>query len=487
MPVPPNTTAATAFVIGSLPYSNIQQVDDGLGMTYTVWYKFSAVVGTLDIGVNPINTMPAIPYAPTVNVYTGVPAALTPYLFFAATSPIQVPVGTVVDYFFEIVPNAGNPAPAVLQLDAYAFPTNAVQVGFILVNDDTPGFPGVIIDASGTPQNVTAPFPAGEAGDVLDTGELCFNDFTSGELRFFDSQLNPIPSATVTGVTSAPVIRTSKGLQHFYAGWTIFPGGPTTHMRSYDGTGVQQTAISTGAIGASFLGFAPNNDGTILYYSENQNNSPIKRWDLIANSALSDLAAATLGWFIADILVLSDGTIVSSFVQPFLGNSHVRIHTAAGTLLATYDLGTDTYPAGTFPRLAFAVNDPTTFWAWTHPVTGLLGGLSRFQEIRVSDGVVVTLIDNVVEFEGGIYQPSTAGLGDFGISFSCPFVVLRAAIPTTNTGPPPSGPPTIFVAPPAPPCPGELGPPRQDGIAPPAITDTCMGGSGTLGPPRTGV
>jgi hypothetical protein len=452
VPVPSNTSDATAIDITALPYTNAQQVDDS-GTTYAVWYKRTIPAGEAAMG---FSFTGALTYSPVVSIYTGTAGSLTPLLYFSSvTGPVQLPVTPGETVFFRVAADAGNPTPANLTVGAYAAPQQALAAGDFLINDDSEGYPGVVLDGTtGEAKNFIRGLAAGEAGDALATGEVCLNDFPSSSLLFYSSDLDLV--ATVAIGNSAPVIRTSVGLQRFYAGWIT---GGNGIVRSYSGAGVQQSTLTLAGV-TSFLGFAPNNDGTVLYYSLSSNNSPLKRWDLSGNAALADLAAATLGYYIPDILVLANGTIVSSYVQPFLDLQYVRIHNAAGTLLFTVDIGSNTYPGGTNPRLALDSDSATSVWAWTHPTTGL----STLQRIDTTTGTVVETITGAVEFEQGIYQPETSGLADFGVSFSCPIVVLRAAVANPHT----NDDDTLFVTEDS--GGGGEEPPDDDDDCPPLIT-----------------
>jgi hypothetical protein len=157
-------------------------------------------------------------------------------------------------------------------------------------------------------------------------------------------------------------------------------------------------------------------------------NSPVQRWDLINNVALSDLAAGVAGATgFNDVLVLNDGTILTGYAKP--GDAFVRRYSTAGAVLNTYDFGNS---VGDSPnRLAYALDDPASFWVWLHLPSG--GGTSRFQNVRVSDGAILTTFD-VVPFELGVYVGApTATPTRFGSSQSCPFLVMRPAAPTVPT------------------------------------------------------
>lgn len=455
MPIPSNLTALTAIDLGSPPASATQFVDFA-GTTFTVWYRFTALSTDLVQGffanglASQISTPPF--YRPTANLYLGPAASLS--LIQSGSPNVPALSGVLpVEYFLEIVTSAGNPTPALLILTVTSSPRSPIPIGSILINDDTAAHPGAILstDGGGT-LNFLTPQVAGEQGDILANGVSVFNDFATGDIVFYDNQLNVLQTVAL-GTT--PLIRTCHGADLFY----VYVAGAPINVQTYDATGtLTQTFVLAGV--AFMRALAAANDESILYYAERPSGSGIKRWDLPGVAALSDLAAGIAGYFVVDILVLGDDTIVASFHHTVTGDFLVRRYNAAGALLNTYNFGVSALPAGTFSRLAYAVDDPTSFWAWTH--TSIAGGFtsSRFREVQVSDGTILTDLDNVTEYELGVYQGEPTASPDalYGPSFSCPFIVLRVAIPETNTpvGSPPTS--TLIM------CPGDTAAPRDDGI-----------------------
>jgi len=428
MPAPTNQTALTAIDLGTLPASVSQNVHDA-GTTFTVWYKVTIPANGVMNGIFGFGDL--ITYTPRTIFYSG-PAAAPVAIVTAGVGdvnkPIQVPVVAGTEYFIEFITNAGNPNPAVLLIEAEMSQQLIIPVGSIIVNDDQSDnvFPAAVIGvAGGNPINFISQFPSGENGDVLTTGEYCFNDFFNNEIEFFDSQFNLVITVNI-GVLEG-FIRACHGVQLFYVGEDSNP----IVVKSYTGAGVLRDTHTLTAIN-SMKGIASNNDETILYHSLATSGAAVNRWDLIADAALTDLVAGVAGYFIIDILVLSDDTIVFSSANSATGDLDVYRYNAAGALLNTFSLGLSLFPSGTFPRLAYAIDDPNSFWVWTHP-SAPAGG-SRFREIKISDG---TFIQDIAtsEYEIGVGQKAAAATPTdrFGNSFSCPFVVSRQLINSTNT------------------------------------------------------
>lgn len=420
MPVPTNLSAATATDVGTLPAAIVQTVDDS-GTTYTVWYKYVGQAGDVVLGVFAYGD--AAVYQPTIRCWTGDAGAPTEWIagnqIFATNKPIQLPIVDGETYYFEIIPNGGDPTPAVLTLAVERAPQDPIQNGSIVVNDDSHGFPAVVLShlTNYTARRFVYPFPAGEAGDVLADGTMLWYDATADTLESYTNAFVPINSLALVGEA---IIRTCQGTQRFFVGTRTNP--VIVHLVEADGTfGANWTLTGI----SSLFALAASNDEAVLYHAPSTSGAAVARWDLIGDAPLSDFVAGVSGYFVRDLLVLQDDTIVISYGSLNTGDFFVRRYSAAGSLLNEYPFGTVLTPFFTLARLAYAIADPVSFWVWTH-LTGDEEGISRFQEIRAADGVPLTVVDHA-EYELGAYLPaeSATPLGRFGNSFSCPFLIAR--------------------------------------------------------------
>lgn len=427
MPAPTNTTALTATAVGALPYTVTQDVNFG-GTTYDVWYKYTAtadgVIGVLAFGdwVN---------YEARISVYS--PDSVTTYLnlFQFVNVPLQFPVTNGVVYYFFIESRFGSPVtPAILTLTVTAAPVDAADIGDFLINDDTEGFHAVVLSQTDGVAKRFAALVAGEAGDILPSGISAFtNDDEAPPLTvsLYDTDLALI--ATTTALTTGgftPSLR-SNNVDKFYVN---------------DFNGVVHTINSAGVFGGTTWTLplkpktmAPSRDDTILYWSRGNANDPMKRWDLINDIALSDLAAAPSALYGArfDTLVLANGHILVTWrkIGAVPEDSFIREYSAAGATIRDYTI---TYPGNNGvegPRLAIPpADDSTEFLLWnTGAITSPIAGTnlsSRFAVFQTSDGSAVTF-DRFV-FEEGVGPKLAAGWPTFGSSKSCPFVALRAEI-----------------------------------------------------------
>ena len=426
MPPPTNTSAATATPIASLPASVTQPVHDG-GTTYTVWYAYTAAAEDVWIGVWGFGDL--VTYRPRVVVWLGPVGAPVQYLggFFGDNVPIQVPVTGGTTYYFEFRTNSGNPSPAVLTLSVMRGPALAVPAGSIAVNDDTEGFPLVFLSGTtGAVLRAVHPFPAGEAGDTLDTGVVAVSNLTADQVAVYSPALALVGTQPHPGNGLFGWLRAHRSSETFYVG-----NETTGQIRTVTAAGAfGPTTWTTGS--ASLPALAVNGAQTLAYYATYSDNT-VKTWQLGPNTAGGTFHAFPGGMLPTDILVLTDDTVLIGYTTT---TTATVVHlSAAGAVLHTYPFTDLTAPFGTRSRLATALEDPAAFWIWTHHP----GGLSRFRKIQISDGVELTAI-TTTEYETGVYQPdATATPVRFGHSISCPFWIVRDGM----TGPPPVTPPVL--------------------------------------------
>ena len=424
---PANLTAATAIDLGTAPASVTQQVDEA-GTTYTVWYRWTAPASGLnEVAVWAFGDL--VTYRPVVGVYLGPVDELPTWLDIASQQnrPIQHPVVGGTTYYYRILTNSGNPAPANLTLTLKVGPSLATEAGSLLVNDDTAGFPAVVLSGTtGAIQQFLYPCPAGESGDVLSaSGVYLLNAAASDTLSLFGATHTPVAVIPFnwTGAQD-PAIRANQGQQVFYVGDPSGAGAAVIHTLTGAGAWGPTTWTLTGHTAITRIAAA--NDGSVLYFCTGALNQPIHRWTLTTDTATTDLVAAVTGYGITDLLVLQDDSIVALYIKSSATRDVIlRQYDPAGGTLASVDLSDGTITS-TNPRLAYALDDPATVWVWLHRL--IAGGeVSNFLNVRLADGVAVTTL-TVPVYEGGAYQNvATETFPGFGTSFSCPFLVLRTA------------------------------------------------------------
>ncbi len=435
MAAPTNISAATAFVIASLPYSTTQNVHDA-GTTYTVWYVYiPAADGMVDI----FAFGDLIAYTAKLNVFS--PDGVTHWPTGSASNvPLQFYGIAGQPYYFKIEPfPAGNPTPAVITLTASAFTaTTTIPAGSIAVNDDTVGLPLALLSvADASPLNYVNPFPAGEHSDVLTSGIVAVEDKSLvstnvSQVGIYDASLALITTFARSMPLSSvfDTLVGSNKVDTFYVGWGIDNDAGSGHPSFVT---ISDAGVASGVTvleGDDMLGLAPSNDATILYYcgKDGGGDYPIKRWDLVNSVGLSNLAPNIGSSYVPqNILVLADDSIVVLYHVSGVLDDLVKIYDSTGATLHTHS-----YPkplADT--RIA---SDPTYnfYWIWTKS-TGLP---SRFRKITPATGVAAVDITGSL-FELGAYRgsPTATPTVFFGHSESCPFWITREAIapPTPGT------------------------------------------------------
>lgn len=414
-----NTSAANAYEIASLPAELLQIVYDG-ATTQTVWFKFTAPINSAVAGAFGFGYSSG--YSPTNRPYSD--AGITNINGIAAVNkPLQFPITPGNTYWFRCTPNGGNPNPAALRTRIEIAPNELAETGDLVILDDAGGFPAAIVDpATGNVKRFLNPFPAGEQGDKLPiSGRVLVSDeFIDFNLKLYTPNLGSLITDVAFSWIGVPKIRTCIGGNKFYVGSTG-TGATPAEVTTVDSNG--NLGPTTWVLpSAGMTAMAANNDETILYYQNGAAilNNEVRRWDLVNDVALPNFLGTVANHVVSDILILSDDTILIAYFKSTVTRAfYVERYNAAGTLLNTYTFAT---PAtSTVPRLAYANDEPNSFWVFYHPAADI----NQFLNIKVSDGSTLASIDTSL-FEGGAYQGTSAEDNpDFGTAFSCPLFVLN--------------------------------------------------------------
>lgn len=417
--------------MGTLPYTNTQTVDDS-GTTYTVWYKITAPAEGVLAGEwfygDPTT------YRPTTELYvdgfTGgdLLGTINPNLFS------QTPLLAGRTYYYKVIPNGGNPTPAVLNVSVLAAQDLTVPSGSIFIRAASilpafqaksyTGLAAGYIDAStGAILAFENEFQVGESGDYLpNTGELLFGDeyqdpVFNRELVLYDSSLNIIATITDTWPTGGyPVIRTHRESRKFYVGTKGQFPTPCQYVTVTE-TGVASAAtILTGSIGMTAI--AANVAETFVYMAlGGVSPPPVSKWDVVGEAFAADFAAGIVGSVIFDILVMSDDSVIVGFWNSSTEALVVKRYNAAGVVLNTYTPVTPDPMSSILPRLGYANDDSLTYWLFMHRSTGF----SDFRQVGI-DGVEILDIQAPDTTYTTIETPTP--LYRFVTSDSCPFVLF---------------------------------------------------------------
>lgn len=420
MPAPTNISALTAIDLGSTyPATASQQVDDA-GTTYTVWYSTtpddSGVLGVFGFG-------DLVVYRPDTAVFIGPAAAPVPYLITNSgdNKCCYFPVTGGTTYYLRFQTNSGNPSPAMLEVSVDQHVSTAAPAGSIAVNDDANGstFPLALLDATSSDVSVlryVLNMANGEGVGTLDSGHIALGDVTTASVIVYDSSY--IALASVPN-TLGDVISSNRA-DAFYAANN---SGSDFFVDAFgiDGVVTSSTSPLTLSGGLKAIGVSP--DETILYYYGTAAAlTPIKRWDLVNDVALSNLVTMT-GKAAHDMVVLADGRIVVADTT----NDRIEIYLPNGTLddsFAAVSVNGD--------RVCRGLTDATV-WIWNKTSVG--DNQEYFREYQLSDGTMLTEIHGTSMFDTGTYMGSAvADPLRFGNSNSCPFWIIPQSIsPDTGT------------------------------------------------------
>jgi hypothetical protein len=420
MPAPTNISAATATnVSGLLPYTINQNVHDA-GTTYTVWYTYTpdytGVLGVWGFGA-------LSGYTPQTSVFDNGGVDIYGGISGYPQRPIQVPVVSGQQIWFRFLTTNSTVSPAVLSGLIQPFTPTVTPAGSLFINDASSAtyLATLLSGTTGAPLNYVLDFPGGEHMAQLANGVILVEDLDELNLKVYSAVPSPIATVAISQVVSL----SSNRLDLFYVG----------HSAASSTPGLVQTVTAAGVIGATtwdvgpgMSSLAPARDNSILYYAEGTAAAPIKRWDLVGNAGLSDLAAGVADHTIRELFVLADGTVLAIYrdTSP-VSSFFVRQFSAAGAILVTYT-AQFTDSTGSDPHLAIALDDPASFWVWFK----VAGAKSRFVNITTASGTIVST-GEWVHFSSGLSDETTTATPSvyFGHSESCTFVVTTEQ-PTPN-------------------------------------------------------
>jgi hypothetical protein len=334
------------------------------------------------------------------------------------------------DVYYLRCRHIGNSNPSILTLNVQQFVPSSTPLGSIFINNDNTLFRQGTILSPNEDHNVldfVFNFPVGEAGDISANGTFLAEEAADDSLRIgmiVNSEF--VESESIATSNTEHSIRYCLGQDKFYC--ADVESAPTT-LRIISVLGVVEDTLSMTGI-ANVKGLAANNDGTILYYTI-ENFSTVKQWDLVNNVALPDLVADIATYNGYDILVLSNDTILFSYVKPGSGAADsfiVRQYNTNGILLNTYNFDADVYTTDVPPRLGYALDEPNSYWAYM-PTSDDTNFFSRYVNVRITDGAYLSETVKQVFASGIEYLgPETeTPFARFGPAESCFIAILRSS------------------------------------------------------------
>lgn len=426
MPAPTNISAATAIDITSLPYSLTQDNAFG-GTTYTVWWKRTIAAGETVDSIFGLGSADLSTYRPTVFLYRNDPAgaAFTSY----QNRPVYFPTVEGDTWYFKFVSNAGNPSPAPLTVSLQTHQDQSAPAGSIAIIDTRTGYPIAILDAEvdySVLRYVLNTTNTEYGAGILPSGIFAVGHGT--EVILYDSNYTNI-AFTDTLATDSIANVTTNNTNAFYASTgNPFAIDPAQVFKIADDGTLDATSWILPEIEVNGICVSP--DETILYYTTNIANEPVRRWDLVNDVALSNLAAGINANTVAirNCLCLDDGTVLVGYRNSTAHTEFVRQYSAAGATLNTYSL--DYSVSDAEDVLARDVTD-ANFWVWQHDGVGATNATPFFRQIRISDGSVLQSRP-LVAFDAGryLYSETLTPTARFGGSYSCPFWITRTGAST---------------------------------------------------------
>lgn len=424
---PTNTTAATATVISSLPYSFSQDVSDGGGVPFTVWYTYTPTADDAVLSLMLFGNTGGT-YTPTTRVAVDTGGGAGTSIYRGITNYPQKPVYFTcepgVQLWFRALPNPADTTPATLTIELKSFAQTDAPEGSVFVNDaSTASFPAALLDSdTGDPVQYVNGFPGGEQMVQLLDGTMLVEDVDTASAKIYTGQY--VYVATLPGVYNNAHYSSNRTTL-FYVADT-----GTDLVTAYTPAGAAATSYGPLATDPSRIGIA--RDDSIIYYANGTSGGAVKQWITATDSAGSDLVAGVTGYVVKEIFVLEDGTILVLRRQVADTTVFTLIrYSAAGATLTTYSsLLTDS--ATSDGHLAFANDDPDSFWVWIK----IADGFSRFINVDTTAGTAIDSWEQI-HYTSGSYDGTATATPDsfFGASESCTFLITRmgSVPPTTYT------------------------------------------------------
>jgi len=441
---PPNTDSITATIIPSLPYITTQSGIHDAGTTYKVWYKYTPTVETILLGV--YFRGDGVIYKPDTRIHINDGLNFIGYINANLISQVPLLVGKT--YYFEIIPNSGNPNPATLNINLLAAPQHvSVPGGSIFIRGASItsswiplGYKGLgagyINPNTGVIFNFEPMFVVGESGDFLPSGTILFADDINVLSAVNDKWILYNPDLSIKAQftwdwaqqTGHPVSRASREYGRFYLGSKGYSGNTTyASWTSVDENGIlAPTVVLPGMYGMDAL--ANSADDQFVYIAGTGGGGAprtiIRRWNKALGAFGPDLVPANsvANSYVADMLVMPNGHVVVIWQEFTLRTCFVRIYDANGAILRNFTpIPNNT--TGVPARLGYA-DDLTSFWLFIH-VYNNAGQTSNsyFFNLLESDVSILKTINSPdgywVEFDHGP-NPQYR----FVTSDSCPFILI---------------------------------------------------------------
>jgi len=392
----PNTWFDTAIDVGVLPAEIVANPE-----AQSLYYKVTAPRNSVVLGVyaKGISEIDPPTYFPDASVFTYdiLTDTWIPYPVGNQVSGIDRPIQfqvTVGEVYYLQINTSASIGTATLILKVDVAPNRPSLSGDILMTDMLPitQFPAVILQSNNGRARTFQPFlTTGNAvvqggGNTLDFYGLVALEDSFASTAIYNAELVRIKTLPIGGAE----IGTNK-TNTFYVGFS--GSGPSTLNASF-------TIVNcTGPLPAQILqgftynlptyglkGLNPSKNELVVYTIGNAGlegdvEQPVKRFGMLVNEYVSDLANGYIGCgFLNGLIVLDDESVIVGYYKVGdVDSGFVVRFDANGNLLNVYFLGVN--GAHVNDRIARGLDD-TSFWVRTDNGDGTL----RIRNIRIVDG-----------------------------------------------------------------------------------------------------
>jgi len=458
-----NISAATAIVIPttSTPYSITLNARDTAQPYHEVWWAYHprTCVSAMSIRAQAVS---GTTYQPTVAVFTGIPATLTPYPIpgenNARDDDYTVETTTDLTYFIRVRSAfQNNDLDSDLSLTVTLIANETIAPIGSLAFTYISRRPLELRSAStGGVLQAIAGMPYARVAAALNAGQMCLQSTTGTSLEFFDAQFHHLVTLSyipyqLTSSSAGDRFYVTNFLSGIPSGATIWA---INGAGSLVGTWSPPIApfVASGEMEWRGLAVSPNN--ALIYLGgppdgwaepDPAASGVIHVFDTVGGT-VTDLGEPVLSasprrYIIGGIVVLpSDGSLLVSYqhLEGESNHTHVYHYSSAGSVLHHYDLG-----AWNFRHLLRIPGDNTAFWIHLNS-GGDVSTPDRVVKVRISDGawLVDFLMHNTqlpLEYQGGSMWVTGA---------ASPACVVTP--PPTPLPPPPTPPPPVPGVPPGP-------------------------------------
>jgi hypothetical protein len=425
---------AAFYTVSSFPYSQLVTVADYNAGTHgdaanEVWFKYVATEAVA-FGLR-VSTVGAFSLNPRIFETD----SLTQVLSAVDDAQWTMVVDTATNYWIRVRKTPAGSITDDLTVEFDIRPINpSVQPGDYLINDDTSGIPAIVMATDGTIRGVVPDVPSGEVLYGLRNGYVFVHDAfqhhgAGSRLVVLAPDLSLVSAFDVSpSVTSAQPPATEQG-SLFY-----FLNRVNNNVYSVDTAGTATLLVTALPITGGEVCYAigVNTDATILYYTESGSKA-IKQYDLVGLAPLSDLytvatadtikvAVSGINNNVGEILVNTDGTIVTSY-QNSTSSQSVLLHiSSAGSLLHSY---TYNWASLILNHISKPTDGAGFINVWFYRA---VDSLASWRHIDITTGTADAALDTDL-FSAGI-NLATASSTLFAPSTSCSFSTLLTYTPS---------------------------------------------------------